>query len=336
VVALAQCLRELHAAQAFIKEYPGSANRALGRFGLSGVVAAAAFPELLVMTFIIRAGIQILADHPRLYSGTARPAGSGSVSSIRFLRVEFGPRRTRLLDGDVERTGNRREALRPVQPVADVGRPPALVQVDLEAIAIVLVHGANRRLAPEGRELGPNESRSPKASRLRLSVRESLVWVRFANYATHKNPPHQKDDDGQSTSIFVGLTAGGIVLPAPVAQRLALLTCPAHSGSSLVLCFFPTRVLGLDDKMLSLKRFDNPVPARVYTKRWFAGLHRIAREASICAYTPMEDSRPRKRRASMEGGNVKSVSSGPFRIPHATNLSASASFHAASSASSSA
>ena len=67
-VALAQGLRETAAVQDFLARYPGAPPKA--------PAVAAGFPlwlrvqhflNLWFMTFIIRAGIQVLADHPRLY-----------------------------------------------------------------------------------------------------------------------------------------------------------------------------------------------------------------------------------------------------------------------------
>src|SRR6185437_9032465 len=68
VVALAQSLRELHGVQAFIKEYPGIAQSAPSiESGFPWWLQLQHFLNMLFMMFIIRAGIQILADHPRLY-----------------------------------------------------------------------------------------------------------------------------------------------------------------------------------------------------------------------------------------------------------------------------
>lgn len=67
-VAIAQALRELPSVQMFIQNYPGAPA--------STVAVATEFPlwvrighflNLLFMVFIIRSGIQILTDHPRLY-----------------------------------------------------------------------------------------------------------------------------------------------------------------------------------------------------------------------------------------------------------------------------
>jgi methionine sulfoxide reductase catalytic subunit len=68
VIALAQSLRELQSVQAFIKEYPGIAQSAPSvDSGFPWWLQLQHFLNMLFMMFIIRAGIQILADHPRLY-----------------------------------------------------------------------------------------------------------------------------------------------------------------------------------------------------------------------------------------------------------------------------
>jgi DMSO/TMAO reductase YedYZ molybdopterin-dependent catalytic subunit/thiosulfate reductase cytochrome b subunit len=67
-VALAQALRHLPSIQAFIVRYPGepaSAHAVSSGFPLW--LRLTHFLNLFFMTFIIRAGLQILADHPRLY-----------------------------------------------------------------------------------------------------------------------------------------------------------------------------------------------------------------------------------------------------------------------------
>lgn len=67
-IAVAQALRELPAVQEYLARYPGAP--------MSGRAVSAGFPlwlrvqhflNLLFMTFIIRSGLQVLADHPRLY-----------------------------------------------------------------------------------------------------------------------------------------------------------------------------------------------------------------------------------------------------------------------------
>jgi DMSO/TMAO reductase YedYZ molybdopterin-dependent catalytic subunit/thiosulfate reductase cytochrome b subunit len=67
-VAIAQALRQVPAVQEFLIRYPGAP--------LSAVAVVTGFPawlrlqhflNLFFMAFIIRAGLQILADHPRLY-----------------------------------------------------------------------------------------------------------------------------------------------------------------------------------------------------------------------------------------------------------------------------
>ena len=68
VIALAQSLREFPSVQAFIKEYPGIAQAAPSvDSGFPWWLQLQHFLNMLFMMFIIRAGIQILADHPRLY-----------------------------------------------------------------------------------------------------------------------------------------------------------------------------------------------------------------------------------------------------------------------------
>jgi hypothetical protein len=65
---LAQALRHLPSIQAFIARYPGepAAAHAVSS-GFPTWLRLAHFLNLFFMTFIIRAGLQILADHPRLY-----------------------------------------------------------------------------------------------------------------------------------------------------------------------------------------------------------------------------------------------------------------------------
>ena len=68
LIALAQSLRELPSVQAFIKDYPGIAQSAPSvDSGFPWWLQLQHFLNMLFMMFIIRAGIQILADHPRLY-----------------------------------------------------------------------------------------------------------------------------------------------------------------------------------------------------------------------------------------------------------------------------
>ena len=68
VIAVAQGLRELPGVEAFIKDYPGIAQSAPSvDSGFPWWLQLQHFLNMLFMMFIIRAGIQILADHPRLY-----------------------------------------------------------------------------------------------------------------------------------------------------------------------------------------------------------------------------------------------------------------------------
>ena len=67
-IAVAQRLRELPSIQTFIKDYPGIAQFASSvDSGVPWWLQLQHFLNMLFMMFIIRAGIQILADHPRLY-----------------------------------------------------------------------------------------------------------------------------------------------------------------------------------------------------------------------------------------------------------------------------
>ena len=67
-VAVAQGLRELPTVQDFLMRYPGVPPSALTvNAGFPAWLRVQHFLNLLFMAFIIRAGIQVLADHPRLY-----------------------------------------------------------------------------------------------------------------------------------------------------------------------------------------------------------------------------------------------------------------------------
>ena len=67
-VAVAQALRELPAVQEFLVRYPGASPSAPAvAAGFPAWLRVQHFLNLLFMAFIIRAGIQVLADHPRLY-----------------------------------------------------------------------------------------------------------------------------------------------------------------------------------------------------------------------------------------------------------------------------
>jgi DMSO/TMAO reductase YedYZ molybdopterin-dependent catalytic subunit/thiosulfate reductase cytochrome b subunit len=66
-VALAQELRTIPAMQAFITHYPGDTSSRTINSGFPLWLRLLHFFNLFFMMFIIRAGLQILADHPRLY-----------------------------------------------------------------------------------------------------------------------------------------------------------------------------------------------------------------------------------------------------------------------------
>jgi DMSO/TMAO reductase YedYZ molybdopterin-dependent catalytic subunit/thiosulfate reductase cytochrome b subunit len=68
LIAVAQSLRELPAVQAFIQQHPGIAQGAPSiDSGFPWWLQLQHFANMVFMLFIIRAGMQILADHPRLY-----------------------------------------------------------------------------------------------------------------------------------------------------------------------------------------------------------------------------------------------------------------------------
>jgi DMSO/TMAO reductase YedYZ molybdopterin-dependent catalytic subunit/thiosulfate reductase cytochrome b subunit len=66
-VAIAQGLRNMPAVQRFIERYPGTIVSPRTKPGIPWWVEAQHFFNLFLMIFVIRAGLQILADHPRLY-----------------------------------------------------------------------------------------------------------------------------------------------------------------------------------------------------------------------------------------------------------------------------
>jgi methionine sulfoxide reductase catalytic subunit len=65
-VAIGKGLSHMPAIHAFIERYPGSDHRGVPP-GMPAWVGWTHFFNLFLMTFIIRSGIQILCDHPRLY-----------------------------------------------------------------------------------------------------------------------------------------------------------------------------------------------------------------------------------------------------------------------------
>jgi methionine sulfoxide reductase catalytic subunit len=66
-VAAAQYLRGLPEIQAFILRHPGTGSSAQFASAMPAWLRAQHFLNLFFLIFIIRAGLQILADHPRLY-----------------------------------------------------------------------------------------------------------------------------------------------------------------------------------------------------------------------------------------------------------------------------
>jgi DMSO/TMAO reductase YedYZ molybdopterin-dependent catalytic subunit/thiosulfate reductase cytochrome b subunit len=70
LIALAQSLRELPSVAAFIQDHPGIAQSAPSvDSGFPWWLQLQHFLNMFFMLFIMRAGLQILADHPRLYWG---------------------------------------------------------------------------------------------------------------------------------------------------------------------------------------------------------------------------------------------------------------------------
>jgi methionine sulfoxide reductase catalytic subunit len=70
LIALAQSLRELPGVEAFIGQHPGIAQAAPSvDSGFPWWLQLQHFLNMFFMLFIMRAGLQILADHPRLYWG---------------------------------------------------------------------------------------------------------------------------------------------------------------------------------------------------------------------------------------------------------------------------
>ncbi|MDA9411825.1 MULTISPECIES: molybdopterin-dependent oxidoreductase [Bradyrhizobium] len=77
LVALAQSLRELPDVEAFIGQHPGIAQAAPSvDSGFPWWLQLQHFLNMFFMLFIMRAGLQILADHPRLYWGRDCTPGS--------------------------------------------------------------------------------------------------------------------------------------------------------------------------------------------------------------------------------------------------------------------
>ena len=66
-IALGKELRGLPAVQSFIAQYPGAVEPQPTQDGIPSWVGWQHFLNLFLMTFIIRSGIQIMTDHPRLY-----------------------------------------------------------------------------------------------------------------------------------------------------------------------------------------------------------------------------------------------------------------------------
>jgi hypothetical protein len=96
LIAIAQSLRELPSIQAFISTFPGIARAAPSvDSGFPLWLRIQHFLNMLFMMFIIRAGIQILADHPRLYwNRDCTPGTEWFASKSPSPRAVSGPPRT--------------------------------------------------------------------------------------------------------------------------------------------------------------------------------------------------------------------------------------------------
>jgi hypothetical protein len=93
LVAMAQSLREIPGVEAFIRQHPGIAQAAPSvDSGFPWWLQLQHFLNMFFMLFIMRAGLQILADHPRLYWGRdCTPGLTGSASRFRCQRGASGP-----------------------------------------------------------------------------------------------------------------------------------------------------------------------------------------------------------------------------------------------------
>src|SRR5262245_58169268 len=77
----------LPAVKEFIARYPGQPSGTVAYEGFPVWLRLAHVFNLFLMLSIIRSGIQILADHPRLYwNRIPRPALNGSAFNIRFRK----------------------------------------------------------------------------------------------------------------------------------------------------------------------------------------------------------------------------------------------------------
>jgi methionine sulfoxide reductase catalytic subunit len=92
-VAVGKGLHNMPAVQAFIQRYPGTQVPSGVSPGIPAWVGWTHFFNLFLMMFIIRSGIQILCDHPRLYlSRNATPGKDEWLSRCRTIR--YGRLRT--------------------------------------------------------------------------------------------------------------------------------------------------------------------------------------------------------------------------------------------------
>ena len=96
VVAFAQQIRTIPQVQAFIQEYPGTGRLSHPvQSGFPWWLRYQHYLNLFFMLLMIRSGLQILADHPRLYlDGAAHQGGNGSDCAAQYQRIASGQRKT--------------------------------------------------------------------------------------------------------------------------------------------------------------------------------------------------------------------------------------------------
>ncbi len=104
-VALAQQLRQYAWMQEFLRRYPGTSGDYVpaATTGLPWWLRWQHFFNILFMMFIVRAGLQILADHPRLY------LDAGCRPDREWLRLRGPVPADRRDDGDAERAYTSKE-----------------------------------------------------------------------------------------------------------------------------------------------------------------------------------------------------------------------------------
>ena len=107
LIAVAQELRQIPAVEAFLQRYPGIAQaQPPVESGFPGWLRWQHFLNMFFMYLIMRAGLQILADHPRLYWNRDRTRGtewlrfspSGTGVPLREELLKAGKLETEAID----------------------------------------------------------------------------------------------------------------------------------------------------------------------------------------------------------------------------------------------